>query len=234
MAAQDAQFDADDFCGRARVFPLPNLVFFPHALQPLHIFEPRYREMMEDALAGDRLIALAVLAPGWEDDYEGRPPVYPVACLGRVATYRKLDDGRYNLLLQGLGRVGLGEEIQPQRSFRMARAELLPDRYDSVGDGQRGELHARLSAAMRAAVERYPSAAKPFEPILNASVSLGTLTDLLAFSLDLSMEAKLRLLGELDVDRRAEMLAGPLEAALREPKRPVMPEGPFPPDFSAN
>ena len=69
--------------GVARLFPLPNLVLFPHVLQPLHIFEPRYCDLLEAALADDRLIAMAVLAPGWEKDYEGRPPVHPIACLGR-------------------------------------------------------------------------------------------------------------------------------------------------------
>ena len=73
-----------NFAGVARLFPLPNLVFFPHVMQPLHIFEPRYRQMTADALAGDRLIALTLLQPGWEDQYEGRPAVHPVACLGRV------------------------------------------------------------------------------------------------------------------------------------------------------
>ena len=71
------------FAGTARLFPLPNLVLFPHVMQPLHIFEPRYREMTADALATDRLIALALLQPGWEADYDGKPAVYPVACLGR-------------------------------------------------------------------------------------------------------------------------------------------------------
>ena len=72
------------FCGKVRLFPLPNLVLFPEVMQPLHIFEPRYRQMTADALAGDRLIALGLLRPGWEADYDGKPAIYPVACLGRV------------------------------------------------------------------------------------------------------------------------------------------------------
>src|ERR1041384_3715325 len=99
--SEDFLFSPDTFSGRARLFPLPNLVMFPHVVQPLHIFEPRYREMLEDALASDRLIAMALLAPGWEDDYHGRPALYPTACLGRVTTSHRLEDGRYNLLLEG-------------------------------------------------------------------------------------------------------------------------------------
>ena len=63
------------FAGTARLFPLPNLVLFPHVMQPLHVFEPRYRQMTADALTGDRLIGLVLLKPGWEADYEGKPAV---------------------------------------------------------------------------------------------------------------------------------------------------------------
>src|SRR2546423_14471186 len=92
------------FAGVARLFPLPNLVLFPHVIQPLHIFEPRYRQMTADALDGDGLIALAMLQPNWEKDYEGKPALYPVACLGKIIADQRLEDGRYNLLLRGLRR----------------------------------------------------------------------------------------------------------------------------------
>src|SRR6476469_8415765 len=93
------------FGGYARLFPLPNLVFFPHVMQPLHIFEPRYRQMTADALEGDRLIALVLPKPGWESDYMGKPPLHDIACIGRIMADQQLDDGRYNLLLRGLARV---------------------------------------------------------------------------------------------------------------------------------
>src|SRR5262249_58348054 len=95
----DDQAALSNFHGKARLFPLPNLVLFPHVMQPLHIFEPRYRQMTADTLASDRLIALALLRPGWEADYEGKPDLYPVACLGKVVADQKLEDGRYNILL---------------------------------------------------------------------------------------------------------------------------------------
>src|SRR5271166_2451842 len=108
MSLSDHQpFDPARFSGVVRLFPLPNLVLFPHVMQPLHIFEPRYRCLLEDALATDRLVAMALLAPGWESDYEGRPTLCPMACLGRVTTYHRLEDGAYNLLLLGLQRVRL-------------------------------------------------------------------------------------------------------------------------------
>src|SRR5271163_2101154 len=100
-----------EFKGTARLFPLPNLVFFPHAMQPLHIFEPRYRQMTADALAGDRLIALVLPRPGWEADNTGRPALHPVACVGRILAEQRLSDGRYNILLRGLSRVRIIDEV---------------------------------------------------------------------------------------------------------------------------
>ena len=87
------------------VFPLPNVVLFPGVVCPLHVFEPRYREMVTDVLAGERLIALALLRPGWEAEYEGAPAVHEVACVGRVAAAEPLRDGRFNILVQGEERV---------------------------------------------------------------------------------------------------------------------------------
>src|SRR5436305_11828488 len=99
------------FGGTARLFPLPNLVLFPSVIQPLHIFEPRYRALMADALEDDRLMALALLKAGWEEDYHKAPPIYPVVCLGRIFQEERLADGRYNLLLHGLCRARILEEL---------------------------------------------------------------------------------------------------------------------------
>src|SRR5690348_4408413 len=126
-----------EFAGTARLFPLPNLVLFPHVMQPLHVFEPRYRQMTADALAGDRLIALALLRPGWESDYDGKPAIYPVACLGRVVAEQRLDDGRYNILLRGLSRVRVREELPQDRLYRSARVDLLADADPPEGQAAR-------------------------------------------------------------------------------------------------
>ena len=114
MASFDElSFAADSFSGHVRLFPLPNFVLFPHVMQPLHLFERRYRELFEDALRGDGLIAMALLEPGWENDYEGRPALYPMACLGRISAYFQLSDGTYNVLVLGLRRVKLVRELKP-------------------------------------------------------------------------------------------------------------------------
>src|SRR5262245_4682668 len=103
------------FSGKARLFPLPNLVFFPQVMQPLHVFEPRYRQMTADALEGDRLIALVLPKPGWEGDYMGKPLLHDVACIGRIMAEQLLEDGRYNMLLRGLARVRIVDEIASKK-----------------------------------------------------------------------------------------------------------------------
>lgn len=108
------------------VFPLPNVVLFPTVFLPLHIFEPRYREMVRDALDGDRVIGVSLLRQGWEDDYAGRPAIYPVGCAGLIAHSEQLPDGRYNIVLRGFGRFRVeGEE--DSAPYRLARVEWLPD-----------------------------------------------------------------------------------------------------------
>src|SRR5262245_29673524 len=91
-----------NFRGTVRLFPLPNVVLFPHVVQPLHIFEPRYRQLMADALEDDRLMTMALLRPGWETEYDKRQPIHSMVCIGRIFREERLADGKFNLLLQGL------------------------------------------------------------------------------------------------------------------------------------
>src|SRR5260370_35090840 len=116
-----------NFSGIARLFPLPNVVLFPHLVLPLHIFEPRYRQMTTDALAGDRLIAMVLLQTGWEPHYEGLPALYPIACLGRIQAEQRLPDGRFNLQVRGLTRVRILEEINDDKLYRSAKVEMLQE-----------------------------------------------------------------------------------------------------------
>jgi len=115
------------------LFPLPDLVFFPGTLLPLHVFEPRYRRMVADCLAGDRRLAVVMLRPGWEADYYGRPPVHEVAGAGEIVEHEPLPDGRSNILLRGVARVRIAGELPATRPYRIARAEVLGDRYPPGG-----------------------------------------------------------------------------------------------------
>jgi Lon protease-like protein len=95
---------------RIPVFPLPNVVLFPKTYLPLHIFEPRYRAMVSDAAMSGQCIGMALLKDGWETDYYGRPPVFSMGCVGRLASVQPLADGRSNILLQGLERFEIERE----------------------------------------------------------------------------------------------------------------------------
>src|SRR3954471_19818881 len=99
------------------VFPLPNVVLFPTVSLPLHIFEPRYRDMVADALEGDRIIGMSLLQPGYEATYEGRPPVYAVGCAGVITHAERLADGRFNIVLRGIERFRVDAE-DASRSYR--------------------------------------------------------------------------------------------------------------------
>jgi Lon protease-like protein len=118
---------------RIPVFPLPDVVLFPHTLLPLHIFEPRYREMVRDCLARDRRLVMALLQPGWENDYYGRPPIHAIGGAGEIVQEEELPDGRFNILVRGTMRVAIMAEVPPERSYRIAKARPLPDRYPVDG-----------------------------------------------------------------------------------------------------
>jgi uncharacterized protein len=220
-----------EFTGVARLFPLPGLVFFPHAVQPLHIFEPRFRDMTADALAGDRLIALVLLRPGWEDDYDDRPAVHPVACLGRVIADHLLPDGRYNLVLRGLARVRILDELDG-RSFRLARTEILretgPDDLD-----ERMALRAALADLMLPRVTAGP-AREQLRGLFEGELPLGALCDVLAFALPLPTEAKQELLAALDETDRARRLMEAFRAVVENAPPAGAGNRRFPPDFSNN
>ena len=132
MAALEDLKKRLDAAGRVPIFPLPDVVFFPDTMLPLHIFEPRYRRMTEDALRSDRLIAMAVLKPGWERDYQGNPEVYRTACAGVIEEEVRLPDGRFNIRLRGFARVRIGEFVQDQ-PYRVATVRRLDDRNGAEG-----------------------------------------------------------------------------------------------------
>lgn len=154
------------------IFPLPNVVLFPNVFLPLHIFEPRYRALVSDALGGDRIIGMALLQPGNEADYEGRPPVFPVGCAGVMTHAEPLGDGRFNIVLRGIERFRItGEDAG--KAYRVAHVTPLPE---SIPEEHRAELRRhrhRLEALLAAAIERTGAAprfppAVPDEDLVNA------------------------------------------------------------------
>ena len=143
------------------IFPLPNVVLFPHVFLPLHIFEPRYRAMVAEALEGDRIIGMTLLKPGWETDYEGRPPIYSVGCAGLITVGDRHPDGRYNIVLRGFEKFRVISE-DTTRPYRTARIEPV------------GEPACTEPAVMRSERRRLEhlilAASQPEEPITPPSM----------------------------------------------------------------
>ena len=136
------------FTGWAPLFPLPNVVHFPHLLLPLHIFEPRYRQMVGDSLSGSRIIAMALLKPGWGTT-EGAPPIHDTVCLGRITAEQSAPDGRYYLVLQGLARARIVREEASDRQYRTAELTVHPDGETNVSDAAAAAQRRRLISAFR-------------------------------------------------------------------------------------
>lgn len=109
------------------IFPLPNCVLLPGGLLPLQVFEPRYRELTRDCLAGHHFMGVARLRPGYETAYYGRPPVYERIGVGRIICSEELPDGRFALLLRGVARVEIARELPAERAYRQVEARMLCD-----------------------------------------------------------------------------------------------------------
>lgn len=221
------------FSGKARLFPLPNLVLFPSVMQPLHIFEPRYRQMMTDALEDDRLLALAMLKPGWEEDYHKKPPIYPVVCLGQIYKEERLPDGRFNLLLHGLKRAQILEELPSQKLYRIARVQLLNDVAPTSADREL-LLRTQLGEQMETWFIKQNQSVDQLETLLKSSLALGALCDIFSFALPLPIEVKQGLLEEVNVESRARRLQEFLEPNVEKGPENLTKPRTFPPDFSNN
>jgi Lon protease-like protein len=220
------------FAGTARLFPLPNLVMFPQVVQPLHIFEPRYRQMTTDALDGDRLIAVVLLRPGWEANYAGQPDLHRVACLGRIVVQQRLDDGRFNILLRGLDRIRLLEEVNTGKLYRSARAEILQDTHLPPADVDR-KLRRHLARRVPAWFEGQNTVLTQFRKLLKSNQPLGVLCDILAFALPLDAEKKQELLELQNVELRTRQLLHEMDTS-KPIIDPDADKRKFPPEFSQN
>jgi uncharacterized protein len=134
---------------RIPVFPLPNVVLFPKTYLPLHIFEPRYRAMISDAVTSGQCIGMALLKDGWETDYYGHPPVFSRGCVGRLANVQTLADGRSNILLQGLERFEIEHEWY-DHAYREATIVVTPRSTEmSLDPTVRQRLFTTLESYLR-------------------------------------------------------------------------------------
>jgi Lon protease-like protein len=196
------------------LFPLPNVVLFPNVFLPLHIFEPRYREMVADALASDRMIGMVLLRPGWDRDYEGRPPIYSIGCSGLLTHTERLADGRYNLVLRGIERFRVAEEDHTL-NYRRAVVEPLGEHPLDAADRaailrQRTKLESMIVPSQSPAGDARMPAAMSDEDLVNA----------LAQYLDLEPLEKQALLEKACLRSRAESLVELLEMKVMMARTP--------------
>ncbi len=228
----DVQDDLKLFTGEAPLFPLLNVVLLPQTWLPLHIFEPRYRAMIADALDGDRLIAMALLHPNQELAYESKAAkIHQVVCLGRIAVEEKLPDGRFNLTLRGICRARIDSELDTDQPYRTAELTLLSDFYPSEPTIDRRHRQRELFSG---ATEILPELQSDplLHQLLDAEIPLGVLCDVLTHSLGLSPLDAQMLLEESDVDVRSDLVLNHLRSKKRSLAAGI--NSGFPPAFSRN
>lgn len=186
------------------LFPLPNLVFFPHTRLPLHVFEPRYRELVKDVLESDKRLGIVLLKPGWESDYFGTPPVHQCGTIGTIEQAVPLDDGRFNIVIRGDVRFRILDEVS-RVPYRTARVVEAPEVPRSIEDAY---MQREWLADLSHQYLRYLPEQMPVPEI--ETVNLDALTNALIMSLNLDVDEKQRLLEIDDLIKRAEDVGGEL------------------------
>ena len=225
----DDDHDLKDFGNVSRLFPLPGVVLFPHAILPLHIFEPRYRQMTEDALGSDRLITIVQIRPpaGWASPTE--PSLEEYGCLGQIFKHERLADGRFNFLLLGRKRVRLTREVPSGRLYRTSEVQVVEDVAPSLPlETERSELIALFRKFAGGIVD------PDLDALFETDLPLGVLTDILTQALGLPASVKQGFLGEPRVTERASELLRHLRQIGESTATPEADTSSFPPPFSRN
>lgn len=204
------------------IFPLPNVVLFPGVPLPLHIFEPRYRALIADVLEGDRRFGMVLPRAGWESDYAGRPPVHAIGCSGVIVHTVRLDDGRYNIVLNGLDRFRIISEDH-DREYRRAAIELLPEPHQDDHARRalselRVAIETRLGLSGHARLE-----ASGAEALHLAAMADAEFVHTIAQYLDLEPIEKQALLERDTVRQRGESLLELLEMKRLQSTMPFVP-----------
>jgi Lon protease-like protein len=190
--------DQEDFSA-VPLFPLPNVVLFPGAILPLHVFEERYKTMTADALRGSKRIAMALLRPGWEKNYHGRPSIEPVVCVGDIVSHERLPDGRYNFLLRGHKRARLVREYGDE-AYRVGWLEAMNE--TGAMEIDLADERRRLESVFEAPILRLSSLGQKFKDLLAGPAPTAHIADLIAFYFIEDIHFKQSLLGECDVRTR--------------------------------
>jgi len=197
---------------RVGLFPLPNVVLFPLAVLPLHIFEERYKAMTADAIKGSRQIAMALYQPGWETNYYGSATIEPVVCVGTILSHERLGDGRYNLLLRGDCRARIVREIPGTHPYRLAELEMMAEQRPIELDleAQRCKLRRIFCCGPIAGT----SVGRQFAKLVASPMATPSLADLIAFNLLEDPKLKQSFLAETDGAKRVCRVIEAMELAV--------------------
>lgn len=208
---------------RLPIFPLPRALLFPHAVLPLHVFEPRYRKLLADCLLGDRTMGIASLHGEDEPDDHfllpgaseiDRPHVRRLVGVGTIVAHEPLEDGRSNILLRGIGRARIEEELEagPEQPYRMVRAIWMRDR--PLAEERQESAKNMLRALASQLADRLPEGGDTLRQLVSVHGEAGPLSDLLCAALVTQPEARLRMFETLDIARRADGVAEAIGVAL--------------------
>ena len=202
-------------CVRLKVFPLPGVVVLPGTPTPFHVFEPRYRQLTATALAGDRMLAVATLASE-EGATQDRAPVHPIAGAGFIEAEEQLPDGRFHIVVRGLARVRLVDEIENGQPYREFTAELLEDVYPPGGPTALVRQRHALEACVLQLAEVLPpeSGAPQLAEIATRTASSSQLADLVAAAVVSEPDKRLAVIEELDVARRLDLVTGEVASVI--------------------
>ncbi len=188
------------------LFPLPSSVFYPGTPLPLHIFEPRYRQMTTDALEGERKIGMVLLKPDWEATYFDRPELYTIGCVGSIEKEIRHPNGKFNFTLVGLRRFRILKELDG-KPYRRAEIKLLEELNEQEIGEEPNATRDGLIGLYREFISLIPQGnSLKEEPDWNLGDKLSQFIDRFAYRMDLNLEQKQTFLEEQDVFRRAKFL----------------------------
>jgi Lon protease-like protein len=196
------------------VFPLPNCVLLPGGLMPLHVFEPRYRELTRDCLAGHMLMGVARLRPGYETSYYGHPPVYEKCGVGRIICSEELPDGRFALLLRGVARAEIARELPCQRGYRVVEARAIDDASCDPVDAH--DHYRRLILLCDRLAEVIEQGGSQLRDLVRSCESPGACADAVAAALVMDADARQELLEARDPMVRIQRTLGHVSHLLCE------------------
>ncbi len=198
-----------NFSGMVPLFPLSTVVFFPNTLLPLHVFEPRYKQMVNDVIKSERIIGMALLKPGWQSNYYGNPEIYDVAGMGRIVSSETCTDGKINIVLYGLKRVRI-TEIVKDKPYRLARVNILENAHGPDEERLRGRIEELITKWNFTLGEKE----KAHRINVNTKLPLDCLTDALGTLIFSNIFEKQMLLEEPSSEKRAEIIIKDLQTRL--------------------